>query len=228
MDNRGFEKEGRTIPDEEIHPTISPSEDEYLPHDTDCPCVESQIECSCDKAKPDTSKVELQAWVKPKGMDADRAESGPRCLVHHLLHAVGSTDALAARCRTFINNILQGSPGEHTSLAPRKGERLVAEKGSKKEHSQAHGDPRMEAHRDGCAPGSCCSQDGKCEVDNPPGVRSSYGSVDTVSVCRSCQHLYAGNVEVVLSPACLEDHLPHPDPANPRPVSVHRPWAARK
>lgn len=119
-------------------------------------------------------------------------------------------------------------PGEHTSLAPRKGERLVAEKGSKKEHSQAHGDPRMEAHRDGCAPGSCCSQDGKCEVDNPPGVRSSYGSVDTVSVCRSCQHLYAGNVEVVLSPACLEDHLPHPDPANPRPVSVHRPWAARK
>lgn len=67
MDNRGFEKEGRTIPDEEIHPTISPSEDEYLPHDADCPCVESQIECSCDKAKPDTSKVELQAWVKPKG-----------------------------------------------------------------------------------------------------------------------------------------------------------------
>ncbi|MPC48157.1 hypothetical protein E2C01_041925 [Portunus trituberculatus] len=110
-------------------------------------------------------------------------------------------------------------PGEHTSLAPHKGETQVAEKGTKK-HYQAPGDPRMETHSDRCGAtnsGTSCSQDGKCGVDNRPGV----------SVCRSCQHLYAGNVEVVLSPACLEDHLPHPDPANPSPVSVHRPWAAR-
>lgn len=120
-------------------------------------------------------------------------------------------------------------PGEHTSLALHKGETQVAQKDSKK-HSQAQG---MEAHRDRCGEarsGTYCSLDGKRGVDNPLSARSSYGSVDTaqVSVCRSCQHLYAGSAEVVLSPANLEDHLPHPDPTNPRPVSVHRPWAARK
>lgn len=69
MDNRGFEKEGRAVPDEQIYPTIPPSapEDEYVPHDANCPCVESQTECSCGNANPDTAKIELVAWVKPKG-----------------------------------------------------------------------------------------------------------------------------------------------------------------
>lgn len=74
-------------------------------------------------------------------------------------------------------------PGEHTSLAPHKGETQVAEKGSKK-HYQAYGDLRMEGHCDRCgatSSGTRCLQNGKCGVDNCSIVKSGYGSVDTVS-----------------------------------------------
>ena len=44
-----------------------------------------------------------------QGVDADRAESGPGRLVHHLLHVVSSTDALTAWYMTSLIYILQGS-----------------------------------------------------------------------------------------------------------------------
>lgn len=68
MDNQGFETEGRGNPDDQIHPSISADEDACLPKDETCPCVESQKDCSCSRMQPDAPRVELQTWVKPKGI----------------------------------------------------------------------------------------------------------------------------------------------------------------
>lgn len=66
MDNRGFEKEDRRGSDGQIHPAAPAVENQNLA--ADCPCVESQTDCSCGKTKHQGPKTEVKTWVKPKGL----------------------------------------------------------------------------------------------------------------------------------------------------------------
>ncbi|KAG0720665.1 hypothetical protein GWK47_048041 [Chionoecetes opilio] len=120
---------------------------------------------------------------------------------------------------------------EHTSLAPHTAERRVTE-AEGRQASTHHGDQRTQArchHGSIRATATACARDEKCQGSEVhPGSRSGYGSVNTVSVCRSCQHLYAGNTEVILSPSRLDSHPPHPASSKPKPASTLRPWAARR
>lgn len=124
-------------------------------------------------------------------------------------------------------------PGDNTALPPSKEETQVPEEGIR-EQSPAHDHKRVEApcaHRSPSAAVPPDPHDERRRVSEGSGVKRDYGSVDSVTVCQSCQHLYSGNAEVVLSPSCLEEHLPRPEPSstsNPKPVSLYRPWAARR
>lgn len=127
-------------------------------------------------------------------------------------------------------------PGENTPLSLDKGEARAEEKERETNSKQPGGDgdqltgTRCDARIAAAArtPGArdeeCC----RARLNEAPVTRSNYGSVDVVKVCQSCQHLYDGASEVVLSPSRLETDPPLHSPASHKTVSMHRPWTARR